>query len=381
MRGYGLQKNSPIRLSLNRENYEGLIERHGQWVRWLRASKCTCVTQNGRPDLHCTKCGGDGWVYGFQNRATETLTLPYLDGAVVELPYTDATVVGIYDYMGLSYNESARFGRFCRITGPRVPNIGENLQVIVDRALLKTASEVELTYQGSGCFEAAGLKVVGYRGVAAERSAPADIVAIGSLFNVTQNVSYAPSEYRRNLVFSVEEPAAGDHVVARDVAYIEPFLFAVVGQQHKEPDWKFLESVGGEASMTFPAWAGVGEGDIITILADSQVGKQVIDRLPGAFDTIPAFYVDSIEYIEAGSMKYYPGVHFDLWGANKIRWRSIVAPGVFPAEKSVMFVLYRYYPTYRVIREFPNVRSSENQNLPRRVALKLLSTFAERKSI
>lgn len=378
MRGYGLQKNSPIRLSLNRENYEGLIERHGQWVRWLRASKCTCVTQNNRPDLHCTKCGGDGWIYGFQNRAMETLTLPYLEGAVVELPYTDAIVVGIYDYMGLSYTEAARFGRFCRISGARVPNIGENLQIVLDRALLKTVPEVELIYRGSGCFEAPGLKVAGYRGVASERSAPADIVTVGSLYNITQDISYAPSEYRRNLVFSVEEPAAGDHVIAKDIAYIEPFLFAVVGQQHKEPDWKFLELVGGEASMTFPAWAGVGEGDIITILADSQVGKIIIGKQAGIIDIIPAFYVDFVEYIEAGSAKYYSGEHFDLWGVNKIRWKDINSA---PAENATMFVMYRYFPTYRVIREFPNVRSSENQNLPRRVALKLLSTFGERKSI
>ena len=42
----GLGKNSPIQLTLSRENYEALILRHGQYVRWLQANKCTCLLQS-----------------------------------------------------------------------------------------------------------------------------------------------------------------------------------------------------------------------------------------------------------------------------------------------------------------------------------------------
>lgn len=380
MKGYGLTKNSPIKLSLSRENYEALIARHGQWIRWLRASKCTCVSANGRPDLNCTKCGGEGYLYGFQERATETVMLSYLDGGVVELPYEDATVVGVHDYMGLSYTPTARFGKFCKISGDRTPDIGEQVQVILDRPIAKTVLETPLTYLGAGCFEAKELRVSGKEGIASERSTQDDIISVASIYNITKNISYTPTGYRRNFIFAdnVVDITVGDMVVAQQVVYLEPFLFAITGQQHSEPDWKFLEVVGGDASMTFPSWAGVGEGDIVTILADSQVGKVVIEKQVSGIDIIPAFYIDSIEYIESGSEKYFPSEHFDLWGVNKIKWRSVLE---LPADNSPLFVMFRYFPTYRVIREFPNVRSSENQHLPRRVALKLLSTYGERKGI
>lgn len=371
------QATPPVRINLSRAKYESLIRRHGQWVRWLRATKCTCVSSNGRPDINCKKCGGDGWLYSFQERASETLSLPCLNGQTLELPYPDARIVGIYDYMGLVYHESARYGAFAKIEGDRIPLVGEELQVVLDRPLLKTAEETPLKYCGNGCFEAYDLRVTGDKGFTQEHSTAVDIVSVGALINTVDDMEYSPTGYRRNLIFSDAEPDNGALVVARDVKYIEPFLFAVVGQQHNEPDWKFLEAVGGEASMTFPEWAGVGEGDIVTVLANSQVGKVIIDKSPDGMDTIPVFYVDSIEYIQSGDTKYYQDQDFELWGANKIKWCT----GVGPKSNATIFVLFRYFPTYRVIREFPNVRSSENQNLPRRVALKLLSTYGERKQI
>lgn len=380
MRGYGLQKNAPIRLSFNRENYEGLIERHGQWVRWLRAKKCTCVLSNGRPDLNCPRCGGDGWVYETQKTAEETLTLAYSAGSL-ELPYVDAKVLGIYDYMGLEYQVSERYGKYCKIIGGRTPAHGEKMQVIIERPLVKTIAQAQLNYHSHGCFSADGLKVAGYKGVANENNTAVEILSCSAITNVTRGITYTPVSYRRNMIFvdfsgGVVEPAANDVLIALNVQYIEPFLFAIVGQQQREPDWKYLESIGGDASMTFPHWAAVGEGDIITVLADSQVGKRIIERLPDYFDTVPEYYLYSIDYIEAGADKYYPGQDFDLWGANKIRWYTNV-----PQVGTPIFVMYRYCPTYRVIREFPNVRSGENQQFPRRVALKLLQTYAERKPI
>lgn len=50
--GVGLGKNSAVVLSLGKENYEALIERHGQWIRWRVATKCSCVDfHRGREGL------------------------------------------------------------------------------------------------------------------------------------------------------------------------------------------------------------------------------------------------------------------------------------------------------------------------------------------
>ena len=61
MSSMGLGKNSPVILTLGKENYEALIDRHGQWVRWRVATKCPCATK-GSPDIHCRICGGRGYT-------------------------------------------------------------------------------------------------------------------------------------------------------------------------------------------------------------------------------------------------------------------------------------------------------------------------------
>ena len=59
----GLGRNSPIVLSLGKDNYEALIDRHGQWLRWRIAEKCSCVKgMTMQPDIHCPFCAGRGGI-------------------------------------------------------------------------------------------------------------------------------------------------------------------------------------------------------------------------------------------------------------------------------------------------------------------------------
>lgn len=381
MKNQGLGKRSPVHLSLGRENYEALVGRHGQWVRWLQASRCICMLKNGRPDIQCTLCGGEGWQYRFQHSVEETLSLSVLDGAIVELPtgYGDAAVAGVHDYMGLSYSESGRYGSFVRLSGARTPAHGERLDLTVVRPVVKTLDQTSAVYVGAGCFVVGGLGVVGAAGVASDKTTTADIVSIVALRNETTGVVYPVLATRRNFAFAsvAVDPAPGDVVSVSGVTYAEPSHFVVTGQQHREPDVRFLESIGGDASMSFPECYKVGEGDIVTLLAATQTAKRTISRGSGDLDTLPDFYVDSLTSLTAASGTYAIGSDFVLWGSNRIRWLGLNRP----AAGANVSVVYEFNPTYRVLKEFPNVRSSENQNLPRRVALKLLSTYAERKAI
>jgi len=381
MKNQGLGKNSPVHLSLGKDNYEALIERHGQWVRWLQAIRCSCTLKNGRPDIQCRLCGGEGWQYRFQKTIEETLSLVVMDGIVVELPtsYSGATVLEAHDFKGGLFKEAGRYGRFVRLAGARTPAKGERFDLTIMKPLVKKLDRAIATYLGNGCFSLDGLSIVGAAGVASDKETNADIVSIGSLKNETQAIEYAVSTTRRNLAFATvaAAPAAGDVLAATDVEYIEPAFFVVTGQQYRESDARFLEMAQGDASMSFPESYKVGEGDIVTLLAATQVGKRIISRGGGDIDALPEFYIGSIPAIESGSAIYLPNVDYMLWGANKIRWLGSNRP----AAGAAYFVFYEFNPTYRVVKEFPNVRSGENQNLPRRVALKLLSTYAERKAI
>jgi hypothetical protein len=380
-KGQGLGKNSPISLSLGKENYEALIERHGQWVRWLQAFRCSCTTANNRPDIHCALCGGEGYQYRFQRTIEEVLSLFVQDGTLIELPVKHVGIIinDIRDYMGIQYTEDGRFGRYVRISGPRRPAKGERLDLSVTRPIVKTLESDRAFYKGAGNFLIGGLALTGVPGVANNRVTSADIISIGSLDNETIGVNYPVMTSKRAMAFAeaMAEPEDTDVVIAKKIEYIEPFFFIVTGQQTHEADVKFLESIQGDASMSFPECYKVGEGDIVTLLAANQVGKRTIVRGAGDIDTLPEFYIEEIKEIEDAGNKYLLGTDFTLWGTNKIRWLGDNRP----IAGANYFVFYDYNPTYRVIRDYPNVRSSENQNLPRRVALKLLSTFADRKLI
>ena len=47
------------------EEHEAAIRRQGQLVRLIQAKKCPCI-KHGKANLHCTLCGGKGYLHGFQ---------------------------------------------------------------------------------------------------------------------------------------------------------------------------------------------------------------------------------------------------------------------------------------------------------------------------
>jgi hypothetical protein len=101
--GWGLGKNSPVILSLGKANFEALIDRHGQWVRWRIARKCPCLTETGQPDIHCEKCGGSGDIYDCQRQYTDTLRLGVRNN-IIELSDPDCEVLKVYDARGRMFS-------------------------------------------------------------------------------------------------------------------------------------------------------------------------------------------------------------------------------------------------------------------------------------
>ena len=114
----GLGRNSPIPLEGDPKKYEGLIVRHGQWVRWSSARKCACILANNRPDPRCTKCKGIGWRYSFQTDEEDmAVEAQIVDANTIELPYeVDASrVLLIQDGAGTVYHLAGAFGRWLRV--------------------------------------------------------------------------------------------------------------------------------------------------------------------------------------------------------------------------------------------------------------------------
>jgi hypothetical protein len=71
-------------------------------------------------------------------------------------------------------------------------------------------------------------------------------------------------------------------------------------------------------------------------------------------------------------LEYESGVDYIITGMNKIKWI-----GERPACGSAYSVRYIERPTYTVAKSLPQLRTSENQRLPRKALLQYLSVYAE----
>jgi hypothetical protein len=157
--GYGLGKHSPVTLSQSRSNLEALIERHSQYVRWRIAKKCTCVTTENEPNVHCEKCGGSGDIYDYQQCYDDTLRLSVCD-TIIELPGENAAckVLKIYDAYGNEF-QFAKMDNFVEITGcPRPLARNEIVELLIRDTLVKRLESAVLERIGNGYYRVPGVE-------------------------------------------------------------------------------------------------------------------------------------------------------------------------------------------------------------------------------
>lgn len=362
----GLGYNSPIQLRLSRDNYEAMLSRHGQYVRLLYGHRCPCVTTNNRPDPHCDRCHGDGWLYRHPESTLEIVDARITGDATAKVSdrYRIRSVRSLRDSSGVDVPVLSYSGREITFDPPRrIPHY-EVLEAFIENALRHEASGVPAIYLGNGTVQCSNLAHELPWG-----QVPYDIAEVSRLYNETTGEEYTvESTYTNHIVFSGTTMPQPDEAVLADLSYAKPVLFGVLNQATNKADQRFLEDVQGDASMIFPASYRVSEGDIVTLMAAEHQRKQIITKTDGEYDRLPDYFVREVYAIETDALTYTPGVDFALWDRNTIHW--ITTP---PEAGTTLSLFYSVHPTYRVLREFPGSRSSENQNFPRRVAIKLVT--------
>jgi hypothetical protein len=375
--GWGLGKNSPIVLSLGRGNYEAMLERHGQNVRWRVSKKCTCVTGANRPDPRCKKCGGSGEIYDYQKFYTDTIRVR-CDRGIVELPQENMNceILKIYDANGIEY-ESCQMGQYLKPFSPTKKLLnGEVVEIVYRQPMEEFIEQVELEHIGNGYYRVPGvlsdmskLEGVDYR-------ASGDIVDMEAVFDSNAN-EIDILEYRIDTVRLKDEEAQGP-ITAIGVKYIKPFKFFVLSQNFNEEDAKFIALHEGDAISTFPCRFDVSEGDVITVLSGTNT-KKVVLKHKGvrSDDTLMDFFIHKVVYLATDNREYTDGNDFIIVGANKIHW--ICADP--PEPDTNMSITYQYLPTYKVHKFVPMLRTSEDQRIPKKVVLKLFSGFNESRRV
>lgn len=374
--GNGLGKNSPVVLSFGKENYEALIERHGQWVRWRTASKCSCVKPGTQqPDIHCEKCAGLGVVFGYQKDAVVTTTVMTMnDSGMFEIDeeYTNCMLVKAYDNSSREYPDAEKFGNIINLNSEVTKGI--YVTVVMVQNIMKFSDKAECEPVGDGYYRVKGLTVSRKKIDGLYHTAPSDIETVGKVYD-SEGTEFTVKELRQDCIYIEpdEEKPVIHPLYAENIQYIEPFTFAVLSQELTKSDAEAVQESNGQAIVSFPYAYDVAEDDVLTVLAGTITQKKVLARTRARYDVLPAYFVESITYCSSEIREYVNGIDFMLVGTNRIRWLCDDAPEAGEPYS----VTYHVFPTYKVVKPIPQLRTSEDQRLPKKVVVKYYDTYGE----
>lgn len=390
-------KNSPIVLTLGKDNYEALIERHGQWIRWQIANKCSCVKDGMQPDIHCKLCGGLGYQYTFQkdNLVYETVMINDTSGIIsISDDNKDAALIEVYDFTGKRYTNAEKLDCFITLNEP-APQKGTYIVIVMRKLSVKKIEIAETIKQNDlGYFQIKGLRSKKPNIEGLYYDAPGDVLSIGKIKDAA-GLEYEPKEFRLDM-FRIEphteenevdgetvvtEIPITEPVICEDVTYMPPYIFALLNQNISKADAQAMVDVQGDAVVTFPYGCDVAQDDVLTVLAGSNTQKDVIVRTSYKTDTLGSYFVKEIVSItgidaEGKPITYKQGVDYILVDTNKIKWLETDNSN-YPEEGEPYSVVYHYLPTYRVVKEIPQLRTSENQRFPKKAVVKIYSNYSE----
>ena len=394
--GIGLSKGSPVQLSLGKDNYEALIDRHGQWIRWRISTKCSCVKGiTMQPNIHCPYCAGRGYTYTYlKNQITYTTLLLFNSDGILELDDTlqnkQAELIELYDQKGNRYFNAKKNCNFIYLNSDKVPPKGTYFTAVMRKKLLKVLESTEAVKNNMGYYTVPGLtnSRTNIEGIYYE--APSDIINIGKITDAA-GIEYKATEYRLNQ-FRIEptidsetekEIPIVEPVTVENVESIPPFIFILLSQNLSKADAQAVEEVNGDAVCTFPYECDVANDDILTVLAGTYTQKDVICRSQLETDTIGADFVYDIVsvkgIIDGEEIEYKQGIDFILVGTNKIKWLENYENQ--PEVGEGYSITYHIMPTYRVVKQIPQVRTSENQRFPKKVVVKLFAAYADKAGV
>lgn len=390
--GQGLSRNSPVQLSLGKENYEALIERHGQWVRWRVANKCACVKAvSMQPDIHCDKCGGLGVTFSFQKKAVVSQTVMVRDSSgMIELDaeFTDCPLTKCYDNSGRIYEGASKTGSFVMLNTPVLPVKGVYVTAVMEQDILRTVENTVAEGVGSGYYRVAGLRSSRMKTEGLFHTVPGDIESVGEVKDIDGNV-YEIGEIRQDCIFvrprevideETQETAEinpPDTLYVKDVKYIPPFVFVILNQNLSKSDAQVMQESNGDAVLTFPYAYDVAMDDVITVLSGTYTQKSVVNKKDAEYDVIPAYFVDEVVSCVGQDREYVQGDDFILCGANYLKWLCDDCP----EDGEGYSLTYKVFPTYKVVKSIPQIRTSENQRMPKKAVIKLYDTYGEARGV
>jgi len=325
-----------------------------------------------------------GYRYSYQPQITVAEEVMVSDDSgIIEVPeeFADTALELVYDFQGRKY-PAEKHGQF--ITLSECPAKGTYLTAVMSQNTAQVLEEAGCENAGGGYFRVDGLRCrkEGIEGI--HYTAPADIERIEKITDAA-GLEYEASELRTDMfrILPKTETVNGaereipitEPVTARGVEYVPPFIFALLSQNLSKEDSEILAVCKGDAVLTFPYNCDVSEGDILTALSGTHTQKEVVTRTDEAADTIGAYFVTKIVSCIGREREYREGIDFILAGTNYLRWLCPDAP-----ERGDSYSLtFQLCPTYKVVKGIPQIRSSENQRLPKKAIVQYFGAYGEQR--
>lgn len=397
--GQGLGKDSPVVLTLGKANYEALIDRHGQWIRWRRAEKCPCVSYPSmQPDVHCHLCGGRGELYGVQEEVLSVVTVGALDtSGIITLPeeYERSQLVKVYDVDGKEYPQAEKSGVYIELNEIH-PEKGTYYSCVLKDTTVKEIGRADTEHLGGNFYRVRDIQTVKTGIDGFHYTGTPDLISVGRIVDGS-GVEYEAMELRLDTFYiepkTIQEenedgelvdfvqPIA-EPVTVENVRYIPPFIFALLSQNLSKADGNAVAEAQGDAVCTFPYSFDVAEGDVLTVLSGTTTEKTAQAKTEKDFDVLPSFFVSEIVSVigldgEKNKVEYGQGKDYILVGSNRIKWISDNQP----SSGDAFSVMYKTYPSYKVVKDIPQLRTAENQRFPKKVVVKYMASYSEKTNV
>jgi hypothetical protein len=248
----------------------------------------------------------------------------------------------------------------------------EVIEIKYRQPLTETIDQAQLENIGNGYYSVPGVLSGMSQIEGVSYQAPGDIAGMEAAFD-SKGREVDILEFRQNTV-RLNDEGFTQPIAAFGVEWLKPYKFILLSQNISKQDEKLLEMHRGDAVCAFPYHFDVAEGDIITALSGANTKKIVMKHKgPDIDDVITDFFVRNVTYLATDAREYKAGVDFLIVGSNKLHWICEDPP----EAGANMSVTYLYLPTYRVFMFIPMTRTSEDQRMPKKVALKLFSGFNE----
>ena len=277
--GQGLGKNSPIVLSLGKESYEAMIERHGQYVRWRVAKKCPCVSNGGQPDIHCPFCAGSGDVYSYAHSFVASVRKPVFDSVIeLEEELEDVDIIKVLNYKGVVY-PFVKEANYIKIDDGEYPLVrGDSVDVVFSKSLVETEALVKARRICKGFYSFDSLSVDASNSIeGVYYKVPYDVVKVEAL-NTLDGIACNVKMFYKNCVEIEEWEEDPPLIVGFGVAYVKPLKFVVLSQNFNSESLFLVQKHNGEAMCTFPYMYDVAENDLITVLTGHMTNKVVMKK-------------------------------------------------------------------------------------------------------